>query len=138
MENKAKVLSYLALIQAVVATVGSLYFSEVLQLPPCSLCWYQRAFMYPLPFILAVGILRQDKNLPFYVLPLAFVGLAIAAFHNLLYYGVISEAAASCQLGISCTNRFFEWFGFVTIPLLSFLAFGVIFLSMVAIWKLRK
>ena len=34
---------------AVVATLGSLYFSEVADFPPCRLCWFQRIGMYPSP-----------------------------------------------------------------------------------------
>ena len=30
------------------ATLASMFVSEVMELPPCSLCWYQRIFMIPL------------------------------------------------------------------------------------------
>jgi len=119
-------LPYLAWTQAVVATAGSLYFSEVMDLQPCVLCWYQRILMYPLVALLAVGILRRDRGLAAYVLPLTLVGLAIAAYHNLLYYGVLPENAQPCRLGVSCTTRQIEWLGFVTIPLMSLVAFSVI------------
>ncbi len=134
---KFKTFAYIALIQALVATSGSLFFSEVWKLPPCVLCWYQRICMYPLVAILAVGILKKDRNLPLYVLPLSIFGMAVAGLHSLLYYGFIPEASVPCQLGISCTTRFFEWFGFVTIPLLSFLAFGLITFCMLALLKMR-
>lgn len=112
--------------QAFVGMVGSLYFSEIVKLPPCTLCWYQRAAMYPLVFIITVGIVRRDLNYVWYALPIAVVGLAIALFHNLLYYGFISEASFTCQSGVSCTTPQLELFGFVTIPLLSFVAFSII------------
>lgn len=113
----------LALIQAILATAGSLIFSEILKFPPCILCWYQRIFMYPLVLILAVGIWKKDKNISYFVLPLSFTGLLIAIYHNLLYYNIISESSAPCTLGISCTTKFIEWFGFITIPFLSMTAF---------------
>ncbi len=116
----------IAWLQALVATLGSLFFSEVMQLPPCKLCWYQRIVMYPLVWILGVGIYKKDKNSVIYALPLAVIGLLIAVYHNLLYYGVIPESLAPCTLGVSCTTKFFEWFGFVTIPLLSLAGFVVI------------
>jgi disulfide bond formation protein DsbB len=118
-----KNLLYLAWLQATVATLGSLFFSEVMGWTPCVLCWYQRIFMYPLVAILTVGILLKDKRVSLYVLPLSIIGFFIAAYHNLLYYGVIQEV---CKQGVSCTTRFFSWFGFVTIPLLSLTAFTVI------------
>lgn len=114
---------YLALVQALVATLGSLFFSEVMHWTPCVLCWYQRILMYPLVAILTVGILLKDKRVSRYVLPLSILGFVVAAYHNLVYYGVIPEV---CVQGVSCTTRFFAWFGFVTIPLLSLTAFAVI------------
>ncbi len=129
---------YIALIQALVATLGSLFFSEVMNFTPCKLCWLQRIFMYPLVFIIAVGIIKKDKTLYLYVLPLTIVGLIIAAYHNLIYYHVISENLIPCSADVSCTTKFFSWFGFVTIPLLSLIAFTVITTCMIIQRKLNK
>jgi len=117
---------YIAWFQAVVATAGSLFFSEILHYPPCVLCWYQRIAIYPLVAILMVGIVKKDKNLAWYVLPLTLVGMAISIFHNLLYYKLIPDELAPCVTGVSCTTKFVEYFGFITIPLLSLGAFIVI------------
>lgn len=123
-------LVYVAWFQALIATLGSLFFSEVMQLTPCLLCWYQRIMMYPLVLILTVGILLREGRLRYYVLPLSVIGLAIAIYHNLLYYGIIPESIAPCTAGISCTTRQIEWLGFITIPLMSLTAFAVITFSM--------
>jgi disulfide bond formation protein DsbB len=117
---------YIAFFQALIATLGSLYFSEIMKFPPCTLCWYQRIAMYPLVILLAVGILRRDKQIASYILPLSLLGWGIAVYHNLLYFSILPESAAPCAAGISCTSKFIEWFGFVTIPFLSFVAFSVI------------
>lgn len=119
-------LAQLALLTTASSTLGSLFFSEVLKLQPCVLCWYQRICMYPMVLVLAVCIWKKDKNLPFFVLPLSVIGTIIAIYHNLLYYKIIPESLAPCTLGISCTSRQIEWFGFITIPLLSLIAFGII------------
>lgn len=119
-------LPYLAWIIALTSTLGSLFFSEILKYPPCTLCWYQRSLMYPLALIIPVGTLRRDKGLPSYVLPLTVLGLLIALYHNLLYFGVISESLAPCTAGVPCTQRQLELLGFITIPLLSFSSFLVI------------
>lgn len=116
-------LPYLAWITALVATVGSLFFSEVMQLPPCVLCWYQRIAMYPLVLIIGVGIISRDSRMKSYALPLALVGLVISVYHNLLYYGILPESIAPCTQGISCTSRQIEWLGFITIPLIALTAF---------------
>jgi disulfide bond formation protein DsbB len=114
---------YAAWVMALVATVGSLFFSEVMQLPPCVLCWYQRIAMYPLVVIIGVGILTGDRRVKNYALPVCLAGLAVAVYHNLLYYGLIPESITPCTQGISCTSRQIEWLGFITIPLLSLTAF---------------
>ena len=122
-----KYAAYFAWLIAWASVLGSLFFSEIWHLPPCILCWYQRILMYPLVVIIGVGILTRDiKKLPYYVLPLSIIGIFVAAYHNLLYYNIVPEAITPCQLGVSCTTKFFEWFGFVTIPLLSLLSFVAI------------
>ncbi len=118
-------------LQALVATVGSLYFSEVMGYVPCNMCWYQRIMMYPLVAIFTVALLRRDGMARHYGLPLAVFGLAIAIFHNLVYYGVIAEGQIGiCLASVPCTTRWFEWLGFISIPQLSLIAFTVITLGL--------
>lgn len=124
-------------IVALISTVGSLFFSEVMQLPPCVLCWYQRIAMYPLILVIGTGIALRDDRLKFYALPLALIGLAISIYHNLLYYGIIPESITPCTQGISCTSRQIEWFGFITIPLLALTAFLII-LACLLFYKTEK
>jgi disulfide bond formation protein DsbB len=119
-------LLYAAWMIALAGTVGSLFFSEVMQLPPCVLCWYQRIALYPLVLIIGAGIMMRDGGrLKYYALPLCLGGLAIAFYHNLLYYGLIPESITPCTEGVSCTSRQIEWLGFITIPLLSLASFVV-------------
>ncbi|MCU1289185.1 MAG: disulfide bond formation protein [Acidobacteria bacterium] len=118
-----KIPAYAAWIIALVATVGSLFFSEVMQLPPCVLCWYQRIAMYPLVLIIAAGIVLRDPKMKYYALPVSLTGMAIAIYHNLLYYGFIPDSITPCTQGISCTSVQIEWLGFITIPLMSLTAF---------------
>ena len=117
------ILPYLAWVIALIATVGSLFFSEVMELPPCVLCWYQRIAMYPLVAIICIGIVLRDYRMKFYALPVCLIGLVISIYHNLLYYGIIPESITPCQQGVSCTSRQIEWFGFLTIPLMALAAF---------------
>lgn len=119
-------LLYIAWLQSGIATIGSLFFSEVMKLPPCTLCWYQRICMYPLVPIIYVGMMRKDKNVGSYILPISGIGTMIALYHNLLYYKILPESIQTCALGVSCTSKYIEWFGFITIPLLSLVAFIII------------
>ena len=125
-ENKAWMLVFGAWLVASVSTLGALFFGEVMQLPPCVLCWYQRIFMFPLVLILPIGMFPFDPKVVRYSLPLAALGWLFAAFHVLLINGVIPEGMKPCTQGVPCSEKVIEWFGFVTIPLLALVAFSAI------------
>lgn len=120
----------LAWLFSLIATFVSLFFSEVMRFPPCVLCWYQRIELYPLVLILTVGILNRDTKLTQYAWPFIALGVVTALYHNLLYYHVIPESISPCVQGVLCTERQIEWLGFVSIPLLSLLAFTLIGICM--------
>ena len=110
-----------------VSTAISLFFSNVLDYAPCVLCWYQRICLFPLILILAAGLFPEfDKSVIKYALPLSIVGGLIAFYHSLLYAGIIPENIQPCSQGVSCTEKYIELFGFISIPMLSFLAFSAI------------
>lgn len=117
---------YIALLAAWIAMCGSLYFSEVRGYVPCVLCWYQRILMYPLTAIIAIGLLRRDGNLPFYVLPFSLLGLGVSTYHYLLEKTDLFAGSSFCAQGVSCTTQWINWFGFVTIPFLALTAFLII------------
>lgn len=121
---------YLAWTLALVSFLGSVYFAEVLSIPRCILCWWQDIFMYPLVFVIGTGILRKDKNVWAYVLPLSIIGTGVALYQNLLVWHVISESLAPCTLGVSCVTQTFVALNFITIPLLSLVSFSLITLLM--------
>jgi disulfide bond formation protein DsbB len=121
--DKRWVLIFAAWFTVTLATLAALFMSEVMGFAPCVLCWWQRIFMFPLVLILALGLFPFDAKVLRYAMPLAGIGLAVAAFHVLLTLGIIPEALAPCRQGIPCKTIQVEWFGFVTIPLLSFAAF---------------
>ncbi|MBU6349502.1 MAG: c-type cytochrome [Chloroflexi bacterium] len=122
---------YLALLAAWTALCGSLYFSEVRGYVPCVLCWYQRILMYPLSAVIAVGLLRRDPHLPYYVLPLSLYGLGMSTYHYLLEKTDLFAGAAACSQGVACTTQWINWFGFVTIPFLALVAFLIVTLMSV-------
>ena len=117
---------------ATVSALGALFFSEVMELPPCTLCWYQRIFMFPLVILLPLGLFPFDPRVVRYALPLAAVGWAISVFQVLLVWGVIPESIQPCTKGVPCSEVQIEWLGFVNIPFLSFLAFTTMVALLVA------
>jgi disulfide bond formation protein DsbB len=122
-------------IVAVVAMLGSLYFSEIMHYTPCKLCWYQRILMYPLVIILGIAAVRKDTKIYVYTLPLSIWGLGISTYHYLMQKtGWFKTAATACGV-VPCDVDYIDWFGFVTIPLLAGVAFLLISIILLLLWK---
>jgi disulfide bond formation protein DsbB len=114
-----------------VSTLGSLFFSQIMDFAPCVLCWYQRICLFPLVIILATGLFPFDKRVIAYSLPLAIAGGLTAFYHNLLYSGIIPQELQPCSKGISCTEKYIDLFGIFTIPMLSLISFLAIIILLV-------
>ena len=111
---------------AVVATLGSLYFSEIAHFEPCRLCWFQRVCMYPLAVILLGLALRRDaRNALLYALPFPIAGIGVGLYHEYVTYNPEAESEG-CRQGVSCTTRWIDEFGYITIPTLALSAFAAI------------
>lgn len=119
---------FLAFLVATIATLGSLFFSEIMQFVPCTMCWYQRIFMYPLVVIFLISMLYPDDKTFKYSMPLVIVGLLFSIYHNLLMFKIIPESIVPCTQGVPCSTEYINWFGFITIPFLSLLSYLVIFI----------
>lgn len=133
--SKSSLFVLIGFIVASIATMGSLFFSEIMQFIPCNMCWYQRIFMYPLVVIFLVNLLYPDDKVYKYSMPLVLVGLFFAIYHNLLMFGIIPESVVPCVQGVPCSTEYINWFGFITIPFLSLLAYGAIFLALLGLKK---
>ena len=124
--NSDWTLIFLCWMVASVSTLGSLFFSEIMELPPCALCWYQRIFMFPLVIILLVGLFPFDKSIIKFALPMAIAGWGFAFYHYLVYSGFIPESIQPCSQGVSCSETYLDLLGFLTIPMLSLISFSII------------
>lgn len=133
--NKSLLLSWIA---AIIATLGSLYFSEVMHFIPCTLCWYQRIFMYPLAIIFGIAVYRNDTGIYKYALPVSIIGLLISGYHTLLQKVPALKQFEMCTTGVPCSKDYINWLGFITIPLLAFVAFAIITICMAALARSHK
>jgi hypothetical protein len=116
---------WMAFVVAATATLGSLYFSEVRDLLPCRLCWFQRIFMYPLSIILLVGAIRRDRGVRWYAMPLAGIGLVISAYHYFIEWNP-QFGEGSCDITVPCTVPYFREFGFVSLAFMAMCGFAAI------------
>ena len=113
---------------AAVATAGSLYFSEVMGLYPCDLCWVQRIGMYPLVVVLAVATYENRIGVWRTVLPLSAGGALVSAYHSYLQ----STPTTTCSVGGGCESVQYELFGVLSIPNLALIAFALITIGVVS------
>lgn len=133
----AWLLIFAAWLIALASSLGAIFIGEVLGKSPCILCWYQRAFMFPLAIVLAVAAYRSDRQAWRYALPLAAIGWLIAAYHNLLFAGFIPEAIQPCtDTGPSCSSAELNLLGVIPIPLLSLAAFSALTVLLIQIRRL--
>ena len=124
---------YLAWVVALVATLGSLYFSEIREFRPCILCWYQRIAMYPLAVMLGMAAFRSDFGIRRYALVLAVIGWGMALFQNLETWGIVQtikgctiDPSASCGIPWPIWGANSPLNTILTIPVLSMIAFTLI------------
>lgn len=126
---------YLSFAIALVATVGSLYFSEVMGYQPCVFCWYIRILMYPLVIVFGIAAVRQDVKQYIYALPLVIIGIGMSLYLYLIQKvpGLAAVGTATCG-DIPCNTTYINWFGFVTIPFLALFAFVLILIIQLSLW----
>lgn len=125
-------------IVSLVATLGSLYFSEVRGYVPCTLCWYQRILMYPIVLISGIALFQKNARIALTTAIFATVGGSISLYH----YGIqklsfLGESAPSCG-AVSCTGQYINYLGFITIPFLALVAFIIILITSLFIMKWQK
>lgn len=113
------------------------FFSEVMEFIPCTMCWYQRIFLYPLVLIFLVNLLYPDDKVFKYAFSLILVGLGISIYHNLLMWGIIPESIVPCRQGVPCSTEYFNYFGFINIPFLSLSSY-ILILILLIIGKNKK
>ena len=114
-----------AFVVALLATAGSLYFSEVAHYVPCTLCWYQRIAMYPLVVVLGIAAWRGDTRVRRYVVPIVAIGAVVALYHYALER-VPGLDSGVCSSSVPCTLIWFQELGFITLPYLALSAFLLI------------
>lgn len=123
---------------SVIATLGSLYFSEILLFIPCDLCWYQRILMYPLTIFMGVGVIKKDYHLSVYILPFSILGALVSLYHYLIQkVDFVASNSISCGV-VPCSGEYINWLGFITIPFLALTAFTMITILHLLIIKIRK
>ena len=114
-----------ATLVAIVCSVGSLVYSEVVGFIPCKFCWYQRYLMYPIALILIIGLFNKRFIRAGY---LSLVGVGVGAYHIYLQNG--GGGGGSCAIDVPCNLKYVDIFGFISIPVMASTGFLTIFLAL--------
>ncbi|GEN30717.1 disulfide bond formation protein DsbB [Cerasibacillus quisquiliarum] len=123
---------------ALLATGGSLFYSEVMGFTPCELCWVQRIFMYPLIMIYGVALWKKNIQIALPGLFLSGIGFLISSYHYLLQkLPLLQEVGDTCGI-IPCHTQYVNYLGFITIPFQAGISFLSIFVLHLLILKLVK
>ncbi len=120
-----------AFIVATGASLFTLVYSEVFGFIPCGLCWLQRITLFPQVIVLGVELFYKDKTAPRYGIALSTIGLIVSLYHHYIQMG--GSEFIKCPAvgaGVSCSQRFFFEFGFITFPLMS----SATFLFLIALY----
>lgn len=124
----------LSFVVVLLATLLSLFYSEVVNFVPCYLCWYQRIFMFPLVFLYGVALKTRDRMVLKYTSPIVGVGILFALYQNFFYYFGESSSLPCDASGVSCYQRLISEFGgYISFPMFSLTVFfAVLVLILVA------
>lgn len=116
-----------AWIVALISMSGSLFFSDIAGYDPCKLCWLQRILMYPQVLLLGIASFRKDKNIISYILPFTIMGMGLSLYHYVMQiYPQHFVPCSTVGYSVSCSEKFFLTFGYITIPMMAFTAFTLI------------
>lgn len=123
-----------AWVLTIVMLLGTLFSSEILQMAVCNLCWYQRICVYPLVLILGIACYRDENVVIPYVIGLPVIGAGFALYQTLEQTFPRFAPINLCGTGPSCADVGFKLFGFLTFPLMSFMASVLLF---ILLWLAR-
>ena len=137
--QKNETLLFVGWTSALLATAGSLFYSEVMGYTPCELCWIQRIFMYPLVIIYGVAIVKKNMDIAFSGIFLSGIGMLISLYHyGLQKIPALQNSGGFCGT-IPCNLQYVNYLGFITISFLAGTAFILIFtLHIVLLVRIRR
>ena len=136
-EKKMNLFMFIIWSVSMISTFGSLFFSIILGYPPCDLCWYQRIFIYPWTIIMLIAIWKKDYQIGIYVFWCSIIGAVIALYQSILVWFPSLEISTGCG-PVPCNEAIINWFGFVTLPFLSFISFIIILICSFLMMQISK
>lgn len=107
----------------------TLIHSEIFNLPPCPLCWWQRIFLYPQVILFAIALYTKDRSVYLYSMVLSILGASFAIYHHALQMFPAGSLPCPAQ-GVSCSQILYLQFGYITYPMMALSLFVFLFAVM--------
>lgn len=121
---------WIALALSFAAAFMNHYYNEVLGVPPCDLCWWQRIFLYPQVILFGMAIWKRDHYVADYAIVLSVLGAGVALYHHALQ--MFPSTLPCPATGVSCATLSIPFeFGYITYPLMAFSLFVSLIVLMV-------
>lgn len=113
---------------SLMGTVGSILLSVYFKFAACELCWYQRMFLFSIPVISAIALIKNDTKAYVYAYYFALIGLLFSTYHTLIQSKIFASDTVFCNPTslVDCATSAFTYFGFVTVPVIAFSVFYLI------------
>ncbi len=124
----------IAFIFAALGSIITLYYSEVLGIEACSLCWWQRIFLYPQVVLFAIALSKKDIGIALYSIALSILGAGFGLYQHALQ--MLGEGSLPCPAtAASCAQRFMYEFSHITFPYAAFVLFAFLIIVMLFVRK---
>jgi len=115
----------LATVVVCTAVIGPITYSDVFNMVPCKLCWYQRIFIFPQAVLLITALIKRYRTeVVSYLMTFATIAICISIFHYILQMtdAPAISSLAPCNVtgqAPSCSSFYVLMFGYITIPMMA-------------------
>ena len=127
----------LGFIVTLLAVLGSLLLEYGVGYPPCELCWWQRIFLFPQAVIFLIALIKKDRNVFQYVVPLSAITVLISLYHAYIQLGGSVSVLPCTAEGAACAAVYILEYGYITIPTMS-LTIALYVLMLAAVNKISR
>ncbi len=106
------------------AVLVSLFYSEIIGYPACTLCWWQRIFLYPQLILFSLALFRKRFDILEASFVFAILGSLTSVYHIYVENGGTRGLACatidpSSTTQISCAFRYIYEFGYISMPVMA-------------------
>ncbi|MFH0905319.1 MAG: hypothetical protein V1826_01180 [bacterium] len=116
---------------AVIAVFGCWWVVNTYQLVLSELCWYQRVIIFSLAIVLSMGVIKRDKIVAYYALPLSLIGAGLGIYQN--FFPRVCTA-----VGSACGTVLFSLGNWgITPPVISLVVMILISIFLWLAWRAR-